>query len=246
MKLSDDTPVKFGDLQNHTNFDKLGKPYKLIILSLSGPKGRSKNKKFIKQLLTAFRKFPDMGVRDEGAMYYLGALLYIKKRFDEGTYPNYDFLAYSDKRALNKIIPSWELHDTLPAAEIQYIQKAVKPEYEMAIKMINDGVYYDAINEEIGIFKDKNSDEVRVAKNIKRMPELFEFIKQKINDDGILTKDWKSFVAKKTMTKSEHSDVVSSSFSTSYYYDVEVKFLGRTFNFKDVILGSSYYSGGWD
>lgn len=45
---------------------------------------------------------------------------------------------------------------------------------------------------------------------------------------------------------SKTGSVANSSFSTYYYYDIIINYRGKTFKFNDVLLNSSYYSGGWN
>jgi len=243
MKLKDDTTVKFADLPNLPGFDDLYDEFKTVILSMTGFKGKSKNKKFIKEFLKAFGKWPQLPDRNEDPHDYLGQALYIRERFEKGTYPFNYYMMSSDARKLREY--GITVAD-LPQEERAFLQKSTKKKFERVIKGIDDKLFKDAINREVGIWHDKNSDEANVAANIGRMPELFAYMKELMTEGQAGRDVWKKFTAKTKMTKSDHSSVVASSFSTYYYYDVDVKFNGKSFKFKDVQLGSSYYSGGWN
>jgi hypothetical protein len=48
------------------------------------------------------------------------------------------------------------------------------------------------------------------------------------------------------MLDSKNSSVVSSSFTTYYYYKVKLEINGKTFNMPSVLGGTTSYSGGWN
>lgn len=246
-------------LSQHPRFDELRDEYKNQIYKKFGSGGKSPNKTFVKLFAGALQKFPSMkgfqdrggeGVDKESVVYFAKEL---NDNLEDDSYPrNYNGFTYEDRKALQALIPSWEMSKTLTPEEMAFLKKISKPKYQAFVdKYLSD----DMINQMIKWrFVDLNpernyNDNSQFSKGIdilKDMPDLFKFMKNEILTKQIYSKDWDSLEVKLRMKDSKHSAVVSSSFSTTYYYDIDLKFMGKTFKAQDVALSSSYYSGGWN
>lgn len=257
-KIGINDKIAINKLVQHPNFDDLDDRYKDIIYKKAGMGKKSSNAAFIKLFAGAMQKFPKLDRITYGNETDKESVVYgmsnLRDSMDEGSYPDsYNFLDYSDVKALQAIIKyGSEIQKTLAPDEIQFLQKICKPKYETAFKRyLSDEAIANMIKWRWAhdYPENKYSDESQFVKGInliKDMPELFKFMKNEILTKQIYSKDWESLNVKLKMTDSKHSAVVSSSFSTTYYYDIEVEFMGKKFTAKNIALSSSYYSGGWN
>ena len=243
--LKSDTDIKINEIPDLPNFDRLDDDIQLIILSLSGTKTKSPNKKFIKSLLKAFNKFPILPDSRDDISSYVYNLINVKNSYDTNTYPEYSLLSYSDRKELYNIIPDYKIKDTLTQDELQFVQKSLNKKYIKVLGYLNDGTIRRYIKEKISD-NTEYTDNMKIINALSKMPELFEFIKQEVLNETITREDWKSFNGVLSNISTENISVVSSSFSTTYYYDVDVNFKGKKFTFKKVQISSAYTSGGWN
>lgn len=234
------TPLK---LSKHPLFKKVDDEYKEIIIPLVGTGKRSPNQKFIKEFANEFKKFPNFLGNDPDEV--LGYLVRIKEYLDN----NYVGYLGIDSIRLSKMIQSRKLKESLTDEEYKFLQDLVLPKYIKVLeRYLTDNLIEKTIKKEAAYYADRNSDELKVLNmNLQRhFSDFFNFIKTKLLNDEMRKADWSSFNVETKYISAEHGPVVSSSFSTTYYYDVEIKISGRTFKYKKVPLGSDYYSGGWN
>ena len=235
------------ELQSHPNFKKLQDKYKDTINAMVGVSGKSPNKEFVKEFLSALRNFPEVHDLDQS----VSNAAYFKRSMDKGKWPvTYNGFGYSDSSKLSKMIKGWAIVDTLTADELIIIQNAIRPKYEkFIIYYLSDKRIEELIKSNIRELRSK-SDGINHLLDInipRTLPEFFNLIKEELtNGNGISWDEWQNLKVKEKFSKSDHSEVVSSSFSTYYYYDLEITMLGKTFTYKDVQVSSDYYSGGWD
>ena len=147
---------------------------------------------------------------------------------------------------------SSKIKDTVTEKEFKFLQKLVKRKYENFIaKEFEDRNVEEVIKWKIekAINPDRYSNEAKVMGlnwSVK-MPDFYKFIKDSYLNNQLSYSDWDTFeVVKYDQVRSDHGPVTSSSFSTYYYFDIEVKFKGKKFKYEDVRGGSTYYSGGWN
>lgn len=233
------------EVYKHPKFNDLNDDIQLLISSLAV--GKSSNKEFIKLYLDAIRNF-DMSHYDyRSTEELMQGVLCIKDSMDRDVWPNnYYGLPYAARTKLKALIEAYKIVNTLSSEELITLRKALKPIYDKCInKTLTDENYEKWIKEKFEEFH-PSSDILKL--NFKHSaPDLFEFLKSKLSDlnEGITDKEWKDISVESKMVGSTHSAVVSSSFSTDYHYSLVIKVLGKTFKYDDVVLGSSYYSGGW-
>lgn len=251
MGFSNDSVITPTVLFKHEDFDTLDKKIKGIIISKVGIGKKSPNNEFVKLFAKAIHEFPDFDSASDISVILNNAIA-MKNAIADNTYPLYNGLPYKYYGEFRKLgFPyASELKDKLTEEEYAFIQKITKPAYEELIKkQLTDKNFEEVILFE---FKDcihtkENDDIEQFLKGISLqndMPDFFEFIKEKILNNKKV--DWKSLKVKLKYVSSKNSDVVSSSFSTYYYYDVDVDFMDKKFHKENVRLGSSHYSGGWN
>ena len=250
-------------LVKHPRFDELESRWKDLIYKKVGTGKKSTYSEFIKTFVAAMQHFPDLydfkfGYRYLGSdldlLEILRFAISLRNDLEKGNYPSsYYGIDPAHKKQLKAVMSGYEIKDKLSPEELQFLQKVVKPKYESFIKSkLTDEFINKVISREWYIVytpENKHDDTAQFLKGInliKDMPDLFEFIKEALLNEKIKTSDWETLSAKCKMTYSKHSAVVSSSFSTTYYYDVDVTFMGKHFSAKNVALSSSYYSGGWN
>lgn len=241
-------------VENHIDFNKLEDRLQSFVLGKAGPQGKSPNKEFVKTFVAAFNKFPKFESEHRGddleqKIYTVSSL---KKGWEDGLI-TYTGLDYSDRKKLNGFMTEYEIKEKLTADELKFLQKLVKSKYEALIQReLSDDKIAAAFAESLktncgGYNVDNNTknfiENIRIKND---MPKFFDFVKKEMLGDGIGYTNWKSFEVKTKYVSSDNSAVHSSSFSTYYYYDVDISFMGKKFSEKKVRLGSTYYSGGWD
>jgi len=244
-RLGIDKSMTPRDVYNHPKFDELNADIQLLISALVV--GKSSNKEFIKLYLDAIRNFDMKNYDSRSTGDLMQAVLVIKDSMDRDVWPNnYYGLPYSASSKLSALIKSHEITKTLSSEELLTVRKSLKPIYDKCInKTLTDENYEKWIKESIEEFYP--SSEILELNFRYDAPDLFEFLKSKLSDinEGISRKDWENISVDSKMIDSTHSAVVSSSFSTDYHYSLVIKILGKTFKYDDVVLGSTYYSGGW-
>jgi len=231
-------------LANHPNFEQLEDDYKSLVYDKVGTGKNTPNKKFMKEFISAFKTFPnDLNKEDE---IYIA--IQIKEFLDAGEITNtYDGIDYTKKRELINIISSYKLKDVLNPEEQEFIKKLTTNKYESFVKrVLSDENISKFIGSKLSDYSQLNSDERTFAKmNLARnVPEFYEFLKGHIFKGSSI--DWGSLKVKTSNIQSKNSDVVSSSFTTSYYYDLEIDMMGEHFKFNNVLWSSNYTSGGWN
>lgn len=241
-------------------FGKLSDETQIEISKITGIK-RSPNKKFIKDYVAALNKFGQIDRTDynmeEDA---LDLAIACKKMLEKERYP--DSYAGLDRRDSRKLYKEYgygsEMFKKLTDEEIAHLQKIIKPQLERCYKQ-----YFTNSNIENLIKKKLTEEFPKDTSNRGRygqysdeyemtgvsfkseLPQFFKFITDLLLAQKSIK--WDSFkVIKLDSVGSEQSAVVSSSFSTTYYYSVEFKFMNKTFKNKKFAKGSDYYSGGWN
>lgn len=222
------------------------------------PSSKSPNAAFIKAYIAALKNFgtqkPDYTDESRNLTQIISEASVMQKELEDDSYPSsYIGLTYQDsKKIKTEFGSSYETFKKLSPEEKKFIQEAVKPYYENFIKRtLTPQNFEKLIKAEIKwAFKNKeNSDEARFA-NISWTQEslkpVFDYIVSIITGDHHNPK-WDTFkVSDLKMLDSKHSAVVSSSFSTTYYYSAKVEFEGKEFVIPSFIMGSDHYSGGWN
>lgn len=210
---------------------------------------KASNASFVRKLIKAFEKFPDNDDPDnDDPEEVVSTAAYFQKALEKGRFPtSYLGLPYKERKELRQIMTDYKIPDTLTPKELEKVQAVVRPKYEKFIAAeLTDEKIEKAFKWVISRRVDQYSNEGKFLDvKMKDMPDLLRFVKDKMIDTGIGRKDWESFSVDMKFKRSENSAVVSSSFSTYYYYDITVKFAGRTFKGSDILVGSNYYSGGW-
>jgi hypothetical protein len=241
-------------LVKHPKFHELDEDTQLRLLALNGT-GKSPNSKFVKAFTAALKNFsPYRGGREGETLHdniYLATTL--KTALDDNDYPSgYDGIPYKERQELNKEFGYYyELKKLLTKEEIDHLQKLTKKLYTDFVnqwledRTINRYVMYELEYK----YQKEGTNENRMLKVNwpSELPELFQHIKSRILANDAKGVEWDSFkVISLKSLPAEHSTVVSSSFSTTYYYSGEFEFGGKKFKVDKFVMGSSYYSGGWN
>lgn len=248
----DDTTTLTQIVKDKEKFEKLSHEDKEDIMAVSGI-GKSPNKKLLAKLIKAFEHFhpSDIGRDIEEKV---DAAINFKRKLEKGNYPtSLTGIDGEYKIALRDDLPSpYKIPEILTEEELQALQSIVKPKYERVVeKFLSD----DAINDYISymVLETSNSKEVTDKYQFagvnysKDFPEFFNYVKDQLLEGGGLSiKDFQNMKVKFGKIHSDTSDVVSSSFTTFYYYDMDVEFDGKKFHADRVRVGSSHYSGGWN
>lgn len=212
------------------------------------------NKEYIKLFKKALKSFGQVNTDDnnflENTIYQSAVFI---EALNNDNYPaGYNGLSYKDRMELQKTFGFYsEVKNKLTKSEINSLKKAIKPYYEDYIqKYWTDKAIDEYINKELTYhFRDADYKIKRIINlSFRRdFPELYDFIKNRILANDSAGVKWKSFnVIKLDALPAEHSAVVSSSFTTYYYYNVELEFMDNRFKFDKVEISKSYYSGGWN
>lgn len=245
-------------IPKHPNFDKLKDDHKDDILKITGT-GRTPNAKFVKDFVAMLPAFKYTGYDENdgrsleeriySATEYMSRLK--KKDIRNLLYSTWNNLGYTKTSEIKKtynIKTFGEIYDELTDDEVAYIWKFSKPYIERFISNnFTDNQIESYIKYEVGN-TNKDSDQYRMSGMSWTQDGLkkpFEYIKKLILSGKYI--DWDKFkVIKLEFLDSEHSDVVSSSFSTTYYYTAEIKIENKTFKLPKFRGGSTYFSGGWN
>lgn len=237
-------------LAKHPKFDELSHKLQTIITTKAGTGSKSPNGDFIKLFASAIHKFPSYDKDDKEKDNNINSAIHIKKMLDSDSYPDYTWLEYGDRQKLGAIMRSSEIKTKLTEDELKVLKKLVKPKYEEAVKReLTDSKIEEVILWAFQRFGKPTDDNKQFTSGIRlksELPDMFDFIKEKMMGDGVGDSEWKSLDVKLKFDKSGHSDVVSSSFSTYYYYHIDATFAGKHFAKDSVVLGSSHFSGGWN
>lgn len=227
-------------------------------IQIANGTGRSANAAFVKAYVAALRSFgsqkPQHSDEARNLQEMISDASVMKREIDDKTFPtSYIGLTYQDSSMLKKQFgPGYEIFPKLNPEEKKFIQLAAKKPYEYYVnRTLTEQNFGNLIELELKwAFRGKNnSDEARMADiswRQKEMKPIFDFIVSIILGDHHHPK-WDTFkVTELKMLDSEHSAVVSSSFSTTYYYSAKLSFEGKAFVIPKFVMGSSHYSGGWN
>jgi len=254
--LGFDPKITIQQLIKDPKFKDVRDDFQEDIMLVAGVKGKYAkfNKEFIDSMKT-FGKGIMIGRYDdtENAIYQAAALLRYQKEGDKQMilWTLWDGIEYSTRKRLQSQYGSFsDIFKNLTDDEVDHLMKFTKGTVNSFTgRYFGDYKINEWIKESIkSEFRNKDtSEEYYFAETDwkqKPMTKPFEFIKGLImKGDSI---KWDTLKVERKMLDSEHSSVVSSSFSTYYYYSVKLTIQGKSFNMPKVLGGSDYYSGGWN
>ena len=242
--------ITLSKLVKHPNFENIEPEYKNKLLALAGI-GKSPNAAFVKAYMAALSSFGEdmINAKDERDIvnnYYTGSWLLNQLRKKEILH-DYTGLTYANTRAMYKEFGTGSaIISKLDKKERAHLERQYKPlATDLARFLTTDNKLMTVIRWECRAKDNSNEDRVLKLDLARKFPDFFKFVKDAISaDKGI---KWESFkVTKWKQIGSEHGPVRSSSFSTTYFFDVEFEFSGKKFSYKKIDGASTYFSGGWN
>jgi len=258
-----DTNITLAKLVKDPKFAELGENDKNDILAAAGT-GRTPNSKMIKEFTEVFRNFGDdykdahrnnADPRSKEEAVRLAASytkLIEDNDDDEIIYALWSGLASKDRRELNKKYKLYDIIKTFTDVEKAHILKFGIPKMaQFARSWWTDFNIRELIEYKTDMYKvadrpgGNGTNLGKLAWVQPPMAKPFAYIKEIILKGDDVKWD-KIDVKEIKMLGSEHSAVVSSSFSTTYFYTATFTINGKTFKIPKVSGGSDYYSGGWN
>ena len=256
-KLGIDKDITIPKLIKDPKFTELSQEHQEQIQLANGT-GKSPNAAFVKAYVAALKNFgtqkPDHSDEARNLTEMISDASVLKKELEDNSYPSsYIGLTYQDSKSLKtQFGSSYETLKKLNPEEKKFVQLAAKKHYENFVKRtLTNQNFEKLIKAELKWeFRNKdNNDAARFAGiswTQESLKPLFDFIVSIITGDHHNPK-WETFkVSDLKMLDSKHSAVVSSSFSTTYYYSAKVEFEGKPFVIPSFVMGSDHYSGGWN
>ena len=266
-ELGFDENITLAKLVKDPKFKDLPEDRQNDILKVAGT-GRTPNAKFIKEFMSAMNNWvghKESGhSRDQEDTLYMAASITaaLQKKDEENVlYYMWSGLDYSDQKALKEKYKgdqrffSWsEFRKGFSDDERKYLLKMGLPTLQRYAKNnFTDHKIERFIQEELKWrYRPDNSrsswaEEYYFAGTSWTQPAMknaLDYLRKLLLDGSSI--DWDKFKVKREMEGSKHGPVVSSSFTTTYYYTVELSMNGKTIKMKNVIGGSDHYSGGWN
>ena len=235
-------------LLKNPEFSELSHIHQKAVYRRVGLGKKTPNKAYVMEFLDAFfSTFYDRG-HDSDPDSTLYAALDIKAALERGAI-SLTGINYARRRKLNDMIKSYDLKKTLTEEEYGFLVEMTRKEYESFVKKtLSDDYIFLKVKEmfvQSAQYSD-NREDVKALANIdwtETMPDFAEFIKNKVLAGEYIP--YREIKIDTEYRRSSNSNVVSSSFSTRYYYDVTIEFMGETFAYEDVQWSSSHYSGGY-
>lgn len=255
-----DPDITLNQLIKHPKFDSLNDDQKDDIMKAAGT-GRTPNAKFVKDFVNALNNFQGYEMTghssDEKDRIYQAAR--VTRDLEEGADDAelvshlWDGLRYRDKKSLREKYGTG-VHRNLTEEEIKHVMRFGKRKLERFAdhafsdqrisEWLKSEIEWRFRNQKRGMSPVEEYYFTDTSWTQKAMEEPLEFVKEILMDGGSI--DWDKFSVEREMLPAEHSKVVSSSFTTWYYYKVKLTINGKTFDLPKVQGGSSHYSGGWD
>ena len=256
-----DPKITLVKLVKDPKFKDLDQNYQDDIIKITGVKG-GKHSEFTKEFINAVKSY-GKGILtgryddEENAIYAAAAL---QKSLDDKNDNDlisslYNGIDYGVRKQLQAKYGSsiYDILKEMSPEEIEFIVKFSKPTAEYFIKNHFNDVNISRWLE--STIADKfntsghgtKSEEYYFSGTSWAQPAMskpLEFVKEIIMS-GMDIK-WDKFKVERKMLDAKHSPVVSSSFSTTYYYDVKLEINGKKFDLPKVVGGSDHYSGGWN
>lgn len=258
-----DTNITLSKLVKDPKFDELPDGVKNDILAAAGT-GRTPNRQLVKEFTEAFRNFgddykdaksnnADPRSKEEAVRLAASYITLIENDDDdEIIYSLWFGLASKDRRVLNKNYTITKVMKTFTDVEKAHILKFGLPKMSQFARSwwtdwnIRELIEYKTDFYNVADRPGGNGTNLgQLAWVQPPMAKPFAFIKEIILKGDDVKWD-KIDVKEIKMLGSEHSAVVSSSFSTTYFYTATFKINGKTFKIPKVSGGSDHYSGGWN
>lgn len=251
-----DPKITLAKLVKDPKFKDLDQNYQDDIIKITGVKG-GKHTAFTKEFISAVKSFGKgimIGRHDdtENAIYAAGQLqTLLDEKDDKGLISSlYYGIDYSVKKQLQAKYGASisDILNLMIPEEIDFIVKFSKPIAESFIRSyFSDPVIDRWLGSEFNDRFEKGSELNYFSGTSWSQPAMkkpFDYVKEIIMKGSSIK--WDDIKVTRKMLNSEHSEVVSSSFSTTYYYEVKLEINGKKFDLPKVVGGSSHYSGGWN
>jgi len=258
QSLGFDPKITLAKLLKDPKFSQLDQYHQDDILMVTGVKG-GKNKAFVQDLIGSIKSFgagvySGRGYDDlENEIYkaseYKNYVDDVKNNTDNIIYTIIDGIDYNIRKQISKKHGyTSDIIKKLTKDEVDFIIKQTLPSINSYIKnhltdyKINKWLQYELktrfkAGEEPWYFSGTNWTQDEMKKPL-------DFVKGLISKGESIK--WNNFSVDRSMLGSEHSKVVSSSFSTTYYYSVKLNINGKSFNMPKVAGGSTSFSGGYN
>ena len=251
-----DPKITLAKLVKDPKFKDLDQNYQDDIIKITGVKG-GKHAAFTKEFISAVKSFGKgimIGRHDdtENAIYAAGQLkTLLEEKDDTGLISSlYYGIDYGVKKQLQAKYGTsiYDIMKEMIPEEIDFIVKFSKPIAESFIRSyFSDPVIDRWLGSEFESRFEKGSEESYFSGTSWSQPAMkkpFDYVKEIIMKGSSIK--WDDIKVTRKMLNSEHSEVVSSSFSATYYYEVKLEINGKKFDLPKVVGGSSHYSGGWN
>lgn len=256
-----DPKITLAKLVKDQKFKNLDQNYQDDIIKITGIKG-GKHAAFTKEFIVAVKSFGKgimIGRHDdmENAIYQAGQLkTLLEEKDNEGLISSlYYGIDYSVKKQLQAKYGTsiYDIMKEMIPEEIDFIVKFSKPIAESFVRSYFSDYEIDKwLSSEIeSRFKSSGHgsqpEEYYFSGTSWSQPAMSKplaFVKELIMKGSSIK--WDDIKVSRKMLDSENSTVASSSFTTTYYYEVKLEINGKKFNLPKVAGGSSHYSGGWN
>jgi hypothetical protein len=185
MGFKDTDKITPASILNHEDFDKkFDDKLRHIIIAKAGTGKKTPNAEFIKKFASAMNRFKlENHEQDRDTLIRIAAQF--KRDLESGNYPS-SYIGFSreDSIALNSYMKSYDIEKTLTEEEYKFVQKLVKAKYESVIsRVLTDSNIENIIVWAFEKFGENTDDNKQFVKDIhlkSELPELFDFIKEKI------------------------------------------------------------------